>query len=138
LGDPPRVNSNVYSNLIAYQGSVQRAGEAMKDYLVLNSFGSGSFLDSFLRQFGSGFVDAVPFIGSGRGVEWSEVKDAAQPLFQSVVSMAKDNLAQAETTALGALSATRESAVGKLDARLNDLLLKITETGRKRLIGTNQ
>jgi hypothetical protein len=138
LGEPPRVNSDTYLALLEYQEAVKDAGQAMKDYLVLNSFGKGSFFDVFLRSVGKGFLQNVPFIGGGKGVQWSEVKDAGSVLLRDAGTAARENLEDAANTASAALRDTATDGLASLKTKLTATLDRISASALGKLGGDDR
>jgi hypothetical protein len=138
LGEPPPVNSDTYLALLEYQEAVKDAGQAMKDYLVLNSFGKGSFFDVFLRSVGKGFLQNVPFIGGGKGVQWSEVKDAGSVFLKDAGAAARENLEDAANTASAALRDTATDGLASLKSKLTATLDRISASALGKLGGDDR
>lgn len=103
LGPDPVTNTEVYQALAEYARSVGHASDAYQNYLSANSFGSGSFLSDFLKSFGSGLSSGLVDGKAPGAVDFSKVKEAAQPVLDQVVGSLKEQLTDAKDTAIAAI-----------------------------------
>jgi len=128
LGPEPIANTNAFHDLADYTQAMQHSGEALQEYFVFNSFGKGSFFDTILQGLQQGFIKALPIVGSGKGVTWSEAGDAGTALLKDVETEMKGNFKDAEATATAALNTAANNLSGSLTAKVQDTLNKSIPT----------
>jgi hypothetical protein len=76
--EPLPDNAEAYAALTSYVATVQQGTKAMDDYLKLNSFGTGSFLDVFGSSVIHGLPAAFKEVVTGKTTSFAEVATEAK------------------------------------------------------------
>lgn len=123
FGPDPAVNEAVFAGLIKYAEAVQEAAEANRDYLISNSFGTGSFFNDFLKSLGKGVLGGVFNPGSVKGID-AEVlkasfKDVAGVVATDFKAEAGDASATFKKEGANFLEGIKSGLADKITASIN-------------------
>jgi len=98
FGPDPAVNEAVFAGLIKYAEAVQKAAEGNRDFLISNSFGSGSFFSDFLKSLGKGVLGGVFNPASVKGIDAEVLKASFKDVAGTVAAEFKTEANEASAT----------------------------------------
>ena len=98
FGPDPAVNEAVFEGLVKYAEAAQKAAEGNRDYLISNSFGSGSFFSDFLKSLGKGVLGGVFNPASVKGIDADVLKASFKDVAGTVAAEFKTEANEASST----------------------------------------